>query len=679
MKKLVKVIFILGVVLVVLLVGALLIVPRFIDVQKYKPEIEKKVSDLTGRPFALKGQINLSLFPWIGAKLSDLHLGNPPGYKEKDFVSVKSFEVRVKVLPLLSKQVEVKKFVLVEPKIVLEKRKNGQKNWEGIGKPAAKEKKKKVAKKEVKKEPSKGLPIKSLKVGEFTIKNASLLYLDDVAKTKKEISNLNLSLKNVSLNKPIELVFSALMNGKPISLEGKLGPIGSIPPTGTVPLDLELKAFNELKADLKGKVSGVAGKPQFQVIFDAAPFSLKKLLKELGEESLVQTADPKALEKIALHFKVDGSSDKVSLTDGNLQIDDSKMVFSLAASQFSRPSITFNFDLDQIDLDRYLPPKGAEKKEKKPAKGSKPASGSTSKSKAADYSALRKLKVDGIIKAGKIKVSGARLHDLVIKIKGSSGVFRVAPMLVQLYQGKVNSTATLDVRKKGPATQLRLNAQGIQVAPLLKDVMKKDFLEGVVKAEATLRTVGDNAYSIKKNLNGKGLFLFTDGAIVGFDLPGMIRNIKATFGLAQRGKERPKTDFSELRLPFTITNGVFKTGEASLKSPVLRVLAKGTANLVTETLDFRIDPKFVASLKGQGDEKKRSGVLVPVLVTGTFASPKFRPDLEGILKQQIKEGIPEPSQIKEMFKSKEKKKGTTEGESLEEKSKSFLKGFPFGK
>ncbi|RLB02201.1 MAG: hypothetical protein DRG83_08900, partial [Deltaproteobacteria bacterium] len=69
MKKLVKVIFILGVVLVVLLVGALLIVPRFIDVQKYKPEIEKKVSDLTGRPFALKGQINLSLFPWIGAKL----------------------------------------------------------------------------------------------------------------------------------------------------------------------------------------------------------------------------------------------------------------------------------------------------------------------------------------------------------------------------------------------------------------------------------------------------------------------------------------------------------------------------------------------------------------------------------------------------------------------------------
>ncbi|RLA95665.1 MAG: hypothetical protein DRG83_18315, partial [Deltaproteobacteria bacterium] len=388
---------------------------------------------------------------------------------------------------------------------------------------------------------------------------------------------------------------------------------------------------------------------------------------------------PKALEKIALHFKVDGSSDKVSLTDGNLQIDDSKMVFSLAASQFSRPSITFNFDLDQIDLDRYLPPKGAEKKEKKPARGSKPASGSTSKSKAADYSALRKLKVDGIIKAGKIKVSGARLHDLVIKIKGSNGVFRVEPMLVQLYQGKVNSTATLDVRKKGPATQLRLNAQGIQVAPLLKDVMKKDFIEGVVKAEATLGTVGDNAYSIKKNLNGKGLFLFTDGAIVGFDLPGMIRNIKATFGLAQRGKERPKTDFSELRLPFTITNGVFKTGEASLKSPVLRVLAKGTANLVTETLDFRIDPKFVASLKGQGDEKKRSGVLVPVLVTGTFASPKFRPDLEGILKQQIKEGIPEPSQIKEMFKSKEKKKGTTEGESLEEKSKSFLKGFPFGK
>ena len=681
MKKLIKVVFILGILLLVLIVGALLIIPRFVNVQKYKPQIEKKVADVTGRQFALNGPINLSLFPWVGVRLSDVHLGNPPGFKEKDFVSVKSFEVRVKVLPLLSKEVEVSKFVLVEPRIVLEKLKNGKKNWEGLGTPAPKSEKKAEKKEVTKKKPEKALPIKSLTVGEFTIKKASLLYLDNATKTRKEISDLNLSLKNVSLDKPIKIIFSALFNGKPVSLNGKLGPIGSVPPKGSVPVNLELKAFDELDATLKGKLSDLTRNARFQVAFEARPFSLKEILKQLGEGASIETSDPKALEKIALKFKLSGGSNSVNLSDGLLQIDDSKLVFSLSARRLTHPDIAFNFDLDQIDADRYLPPKKAKGKKEKPTTVASSTKSSGAKSKPADYGALRKLKVNGIIKAGKIKVSGAKMHDLVIKVKGANGIFHIDPMMVQLYEGKINSTVTLDVRKKAPSTRARVDAQGIKVAPLLKDVMKKDFLEGTVKAEATVSTVGDNAYAIKRNLNGKGVFLFTDGAIVGFDLPGMVRNIKATFGLAKRAKEKPKTDFSELKVPFIITNGLFKTEKASMKSPVLRVVASGTANLVNEKLDFRIEPKFVATLKGQGDQKKRSGILVPVLVTGTFSSPKFAPDIKGMITQQLKEGVPKPSELKNLIPGVGKKgeKGKKKASSIEEKSKGLLKSLPFGK
>ena len=123
--------------LFVLIIAALLIVPRFIDVQKYKPIVEKKVAEATGRPFVLDGNLSLSLFPWAGLAFSDLHLGNPPGFKEKDFVTVKSFEVRVKLLPLISKDIQVKRFILVGPYIVLERNKEGRANWEGIGKPSA--------------------------------------------------------------------------------------------------------------------------------------------------------------------------------------------------------------------------------------------------------------------------------------------------------------------------------------------------------------------------------------------------------------------------------------------------------------------------------------------------------------------------------------------------------------
>ena len=83
----------------------------FVDVQKYKPMLETKVSDATGRPFSVGDDLKLTLFPWAGLSFSELNLGNPPGFSEKEFVAVKSFEVRVKILPLLSKNIQIKKVI----------------------------------------------------------------------------------------------------------------------------------------------------------------------------------------------------------------------------------------------------------------------------------------------------------------------------------------------------------------------------------------------------------------------------------------------------------------------------------------------------------------------------------------------------------------------------------------
>ena len=105
--------------LVVVVIAALLIIPAFIDVNRYKPELEKYVSEATGRPLSVGGDVRLSLFPWAGVSFSDLKLGNTPAFAEKDFLTVKSFDVRVKLLPMLFKQVEVDRLVVLEPRIFL--------------------------------------------------------------------------------------------------------------------------------------------------------------------------------------------------------------------------------------------------------------------------------------------------------------------------------------------------------------------------------------------------------------------------------------------------------------------------------------------------------------------------------------------------------------------------------
>ena len=115
---------------VVVIIGAMLLIPMFVDVQKYKPVLESKVTEATGRPFSVGDDLLLSLFPWAGVSFSDLRLGNPAGFAEKDFVTIKSFEVRIKLLPLISKDVQIKRFVVNEPRFTLIKDKKGRANWE---------------------------------------------------------------------------------------------------------------------------------------------------------------------------------------------------------------------------------------------------------------------------------------------------------------------------------------------------------------------------------------------------------------------------------------------------------------------------------------------------------------------------------------------------------------------
>jgi AsmA protein len=673
MKKTIKWIAIVGGALVALVIIALLVVPSFVDLQSYKPRIEKMVSEATGRPFSIGGDIDLSLFPWVGFSSSDIHLGNPPGFEEKDFASLKSIEVRVKLIPLISKDIQVKRFIVEEPRIALEKSKSGRTNWEDMGKKSAEGAPKPAKEKAQEGGPAEGLPIKGLAVGEFAVKKGSLLWIDQSKGERKEISDLNLRLYDVSLDRPIRLALSAILDGQPIELKGNVGPLGKDPGKGTLPLDLSIKALKELEVSLKGKLVDPATNQQFDLAIKVSPFSPRKLMSALGQDFPVKTADPKALNKVALKAQLKGNPKSVSISDGALQLDESNLAFSMKAKDFARPNLAFDLNLDEIDLDRYLPPSsekeaGEKKEETKP---------STAERKKADYTPLRKLVLDGKIRVGNLKAHGAKAQDIYLKVSAKNGLFNLDPLTLKLYQGDVSSKGALDVRQDVPKSRMALQAKGIQVSPLLKDVLKKDFLEGTVKANMNISMAGDDPERIKGTLNGKGDFLFNDGAVVGIDLAGMIRNAKAAFGLAEKGGGKPRTDFSELHSPFTITKGVVDTRQTRLTSPLLRVLAAGKANLVRESLDFRVEPKFVGTAKGQGDAQQRGGVTVPVLVTGTFSSPKFRPDLEGMLKGTLEKGISDPSELKKMLPGK-----TTQGagqKPTEEKAQDLLKSLPFGK
>ena len=665
MNRTIKRILIFGSLLMVVVIAALILIPRFIDVKRYKPRIEAEVAKATGRTFTLGDDLRLSLFPWARVSFSDLRLGSLTGFEEKNFVTVKSFDVRIKLFPLLFKDIQVKRFILNGARVVLETRKDGRVNWELKGKsqPGADQKKKVVAKEPD--TPPEGFALKGLAVGEFAVTDGSVLWLDHRKKTRKEISDISLVLQDVSTDRPVQLTFSASLDNQPFSIRGRVGPLGKTLGKGTIPLDLKAGILDEMAVDLKGSVVDPAVRPELDIGVQVSPFSPRKLLKAMGHAFPVATSDPKALNLVSLKADIKGDAKRISVSKGFVELDGSKLNIAMEAGNFSRPSVTFKCDLDQIDLDRYLPPRSPEKKVTNQQK-----TGAAQVKKKTDYTFLRNLTLNGTANIGNLKIKNAKIENAHLEVKGKNGVFDLEPMRLALYQGDLTGHGRVSVEKDVPRTDVQLTLKGVQSGPLLSDVLKKDFLEGTLNATIDLAMSGNDGEQIKRTLSGQGDLLFENGAIKGVDLAGMVHNVKSAFGLTEKAVETSRTDFSKLHAPFTVRQGRVNTTNTTLISPLIRLAAAGTADLVSDGLDFRVEPKFVGTLKGQGDTQERSGIIVPVVVTGTFSSPKFRPDLEKILQQKIEKSLPDLQ--KQLLPGAGK---TGEPQDIGEQIKGLLKGF----
>jgi len=641
--------------LVGLVLLALLGVWLLVNPNDYKPRIAAIVKQSTGRDLALDGDIKLSVFPWIALELGPASLGNPAGFPAEPFIAFKHASVRVKLLPLLAKRLEVGRIELDGFDVKMLKNSEGNGNWEGFGKSASPTPEAGVAPAQGPLPQIEGIKITNARVRyeKVLIENFSLetgtphsgvvpitMHVDASRGVADEKATLDLRL-DASADLPSERFRIVALDLRVVAtLAGNATPV---PVSVSAPLlDLDLKAqtldlpafsVNAAGAAITGSAHGtsIADALELHGGVKLAPLVVRTYLPRLGLP-LPKTRDPKALSSLAAAGDYAYGKGTALVDHLDVTLDDTHVKGS-AAVTLARQAVNFDLAVDALDADRYLGPPDPP--------GVPPAPIPRA---AAERS--NPLAASGTLTVGVVHLAPLELEKVVVTLATKDKVMHIFPLKARVYGGQYSGDITMDNRTALAGLSFDEHLTGIDVGRLVAAESKKLRVtgRGDVNIKGTAKGSGSDA--ILKTLNGHFDLNVADGAVEGLDLGYALAQAEAMIGKHElsNAPNTKRTKFDALKMSATIADGVASTKDLIVSSAVLKVTGQGNANLPANTLDFAL---VADTLTTAG----HTSLLIPVKVTGPMMDPTVRPDLAALAKGQIKQKVQDvlEDKLKDLF------------------------------
>jgi AsmA protein len=648
------------------------------DGEKLKAELARVVLEQKQRKLDIAGKVELAVWPEVSLRLGRITLSEPGGKEE--FAALDSARVAVAVMPLLSKQVQVQRIELAGLKATLVKRKDGTLNIADlVG----------GEKQTAGKSPS-GVPPGTqsagagatanspvqLDIAGIKISNAQLTWRDEKSGSTTSLSNLDIgsgriladgarqslavdALSIAAKGKTGDDAFELKLDAPKLLLspEKSAGEVLSLAATLTgskrnITAKLALSGvegnakalrIGKLALDLDAKAGETTAKGRLE-----SPVTVDLAAQILALENLagkIDIAHPQMPMKqlalpIAGKLRTDLAKQSATLELGT-KFDDSKIALKLNVAKFAPLALGFDLDIDQLNVDKYLPPAAAKQAEKAP------------KDDKLDFSALKGHDVHGTIRIGALQASKLKLAKLNATLKLAGGRLDVAPLSLSLYEGTANGSLMLNAN--GNQLALKQNLAGISISPLMKDLADKDLLEGRGNVALDIASRGESVTAMKKALGGTASLSLKDGAIKGINLAQSLRDIKGKLGArqdtTQQARAGDKTDFSELTASLKIANGVARNDDLAMKSPFLRLTGAGDIDIGSGQMNYVAKASVVSTSAGQGgkDLEHLKGLTVPVRVSGPFESLSYKLELGSLVADAAKAKVEEK---KEEIKAK---------------------------
>ncbi|PJK27558.1 AsmA family protein [Minwuia thermotolerans] len=606
--------------ILVILVAAVVALPFVVPKSAMVDFVVAKMEEATGRKVTVGGEPEFSVFPDVTLSINQVSLSNFEGGSTENMAEIRSADIKVDLMAALSGEVVVRRFVLVEPVIVIEKNAEGRFNFDFGGATAAAGDGEKL---ERSGESGGGDLVLSL--DDFRMENATVVYIDAQTGERHDISGLNTTMSLPSMSGPFDMTADAEWRGRRVNIVAHVDDPSAITAGRQTAINTEVSSDDLFSIAFNGAATAGAA-PEAA---GRGAVSVANVAELLAWADIALGPDVRLPGTLSLEGDMTASPTRLAIAEAAILFDKNRIEGSIAAElSGQRPAVTAELTAGDLDFRAYLPEGGGATAPG--GDGAAPAGSADWSDDPIDLSALGAADVDLSLKASSITTGMLDVGATDIAVTGRGNGAEVTLRQLALYEGNATGSAKIDLRGAEPGMSVKLELAGVQARPALQQFADfGDFL-GTVNADFDLTTRGNTERKLVSALNGAGRITVTDGAIIGYNLAAAVRNV-STGGLDMTYDKSEKTDFAELSGSFTAKNGLIHNPDLAMNAPLLRVTGSGDIALPPRTIDYRAVPKVVASLTGQGGGDDR-GISVPILIRGSWDDPSVQPDMEGVVR-----------------------------------------------
>ena len=581
----------------ILTVGALFAVPA----DRIAGLAADRLGQALGREVSLSGDVRPTLWPHLGVRAEGLRVGNPDWVTQGPLIAAEALSVRVPWAAVLSGDIRIDEITLVAPEITLVKAADGRVSW-ATGAPGATDATDPAAPGETR---SIGITAAEITQGRFT-------YIDAGTGQSLSIADLDAAL-SLPAEGAASIAGSAEVNGTALTLSALLGAPRALAEGALSPVEVSVEWSGGT-----GRFAGQMGlAPSFAGDLNVDATDLGPLLAIVGAV-MPELPQGYGRDRLALQGQVTlTDAGTLHLREGQVLLDDTQLALDLDVTPgVDRPMVRATVSGARLSL-----PGGGEAGGG--AGDSAPSGGGWSRAPI-DVSGLFAADAEVALAVDRIEGAGLTLGPAALRASLDAGRLVLDIDSIGAYGGVLAGQFVVNGRG-GLSMRSNLILAGVDLNPLLSDLADYDRLEGTGSFSLEALAVGDDMATLMSSLNGTGDFALGAGAIRGLDLAGMIRNFDPSF----RG-EGARTVYDGVSANFTIADGILSNDDFLLEASWGDVTGAGSVDIGAQTLSYRLIPGV---LRGEG----ASAIRVPILVSGSWADPSIRPDLEFLAEQELAE------------------------------------------